>query len=127
MLRSDPVRIQNNVFAQGLRDFSENVNKQLIDRQIPEEQVKSINQSMNELAKEVEDISSGKEQEIDYVKRTNIEGKTASVIQGVLNVLPQGAETVAMFTPLAPFSKLIGKGIQDIVNAIQKSNNNSRS
>jgi len=50
------------------------------------------------------------------VKQTNIEAKTASVIQKVLNVLPQAAETAATFRPLAP----IGKGMQEIVNAIQQ-------
>jgi hypothetical protein len=113
-------RIQNNEFAQSLRGFSENINKQFKDRQIPEEQIISINQSMSELAKEVEEIRQGKEQEIDYVKQTNLEAKTASVIQKVINVLPQAAETAATFTPLAPFSKLIGKGIQEMVNAIQR-------
>ena len=81
---------------------------------------------MSELAKEVEDIKPGKEREIDYVKQTNIETKTASVIQKVLNVLPQAAETTVTFTSLAPFSRLIGKGMQEMVNAIQRrrSNNN---
>jgi|GEM_PF-1790062 hypothetical protein len=59
---------------------------------------------MSELAKEVEDIRPDKEQEIGYVKQTNVEAKTASVIQKVLNVLPQAAETAATFTPLAPFA-----------------------
>jgi hypothetical protein len=36
----------------------------------------------------------------------------------VLKVLPEAAETAAIFTPLAPFSKLIGKGTQQIVDAI---------
>ena len=38
----------------------------------------------------------------------------------MLDVLPQAAETAATFTPLAPFSKLIGKGVQGIVDAIAK-------
>ena len=77
---------------------------------------------MNELAKEVEDIKPGKEeeQEIDYIKQTQVESKTASLIQKVLNVLPEAAETAATFTPLAPFSKIIGKGTQQIVDAIAK-------
>jgi hypothetical protein len=37
----------------------------------------------------------------------------------VLTVLPEAAETAATFTPLAPFSKLIGKGVQGIVDAIK--------
>lgn len=107
-------------YAQALKEFSENVNQQLKGRQIPEEEVKSINNNMNELAKEVEDVKPGKEAEVDYVKQTQVETKTASLIQRVLTVLPEAAETAATFTPLAPFSKLIGKGTQQIVDAIAR-------
>ena len=44
--------------------------------------------------------------------------KTATTIQKVLDVLPKAAEIAATFTPLAPFSKLIGKGVIQIVDAI---------
>jgi len=115
-----------NEYSQALKEFSENINRQLKGKQIPEEEVKSINNNMNELAKEVEDIKPGeegeqqKEEQIDYVKQTQIETKTASLIQRVLKVLPEAAETAATFTPLAPFSKLIGKGTQQIVDAIAR-------
>jgi hypothetical protein len=101
-----------------LKEFSESVNQQLKGKQIPEDQVKEINNNLNEFAKEVQDIKPGEEELIDYIKQTQIESKTASTIQKVLNVLPEAAETAATFTPLAPFSKLIGKGVQGIVDAI---------
>lgn len=106
-------------YANALKEFSDSVNQQLKGTQIPEEKVKDINNNLNELAKEVQDIKPGEEQQqIDYVKQTQIESKTATTIQKVLDVLPEAAETVATFTPLAPFSKLIGKGVQGIVDAI---------
>jgi hypothetical protein len=108
-----------NEYAQALKEFSENINQQLKGQKIPEEEVKAINNNMNELAKEVEDVKPGKEVEIDYVKQTQVESKTASLIQKVLTVLPEATETAATFTPLAPFSKLIGKGVQGIVDAIK--------
>jgi hypothetical protein len=108
--------VGDNEYAESLKQFSETINDQLKGRQVPEEKVKSINQSINELAEEVQDVKPGKE--LDYVKQTNVEAKTASVIQKVLDVLPQAAETATTFTPLAPFSKLIGKGVQGIVDAI---------
>jgi hypothetical protein len=111
-------QIQDNEYVENLKKFSENINNQLKGLQVSEEQVKSINESINELAKEVKDIKPGKE-EVDYVKQTNVEAKTANVIQKVLDVLPQVAETATTFTPLAPFSKLIGKGVQGIVDAIR--------
>lgn len=82
--------------------------------------MKLINQSISELAKAIEGVKPGAEQEIDYDKQKNIEAKTGGLIQRVLNVLPQAAETATTFTPLAPLSKLIGKGVQEIVNAIQR-------
>jgi molecular chaperone GrpE (heat shock protein) len=104
---------------ESLKQFSENINNQLKGLQVSEDKVKSINESIDALAKEVEDIKLGTEQEIDYVKEANVNAKTASVIQKVLDVLPHAAETAATFTPLAPFSKIIGKGVQEIVDTIK--------
>lgn len=105
-------------YAKVLDDFSKSINEQLKGLQLPEEKVKEINSGLDELAKEVQDVKPGKEEQLDYVKQTNVEAKTASVIQKVLDALPQAAETASTFTPLAPFSKLIGKGVQGIVDAI---------
>jgi hypothetical protein len=82
-----------NEYAESLRAFSEAVTNQLKNRQILEDHVKSINQSISELAKAIEGVKPGAEQEIDYEKQKNIEAKTGSLIQRVLNVLPQAAET----------------------------------
>jgi hypothetical protein len=113
-------KIPDSEYGKALKEFSETINQQLKGRQVPEDQVKSINTSLEELAKEVEDVKPRKgESEINYVKRTNIESKTATVIQRVLNVLPEAAETAATFTPLAPFSRFIGKGVEQIVDAIE--------
>ena len=114
-------KIQNNEYTESLKAFSEMINNQLKDRRIPEEKVKSINQNLDDLAKEIEEIKPGKEK-LDYVKQMNVESKTATLIQKILDVLPEAAETASTFTPLAPFSKLIGKGVQQIVNAVKKNN-----
>jgi hypothetical protein len=114
-----------NEYAMALKEFSEEINNRLKGKQVPEEQVKSVNNSLEELAKEVQDVKppkegGGEQEQIDYAKQVNIESKTVSVVQKVLNLLPEAAETAATFTPLAPFSKLIGKGVTQIVNAIAK-------
>jgi hypothetical protein len=57
-------QIQNNEYAESLKQFSDTINDQLKVRQIPEEKVKSINDSINGLAEELKDIKSGKEQEL---------------------------------------------------------------
>ncbi|MGA9169937.1 MAG: hypothetical protein WBZ20_07310, partial [Nitrososphaeraceae archaeon] len=112
--------IQDPEYAKALKDFSENINQQLKGRQIPEEQVKSINTSLEELAKEVQGVKPGREGQIDYPRQLNIESKTVSIVQKILNVLPEEAETADTFTPLSPFSKLIGKGVIQIVEDIAK-------
>jgi hypothetical protein len=116
--KQELANISDNEYKKALQNFSESINQQIKGFQIPEAQIKDINNSLNDLAKEVTDVKPGKEQEIDYAKQTQIESKTATVIQRVLNVLPQAAETAATFTPLAPLSKLIGKGVEQIVDAI---------
>lgn len=113
-------KIQGPEYARALKDFSENINQQLKGRQIPEEKVKEINTSLEELAKEVQDVKPGREEQMDYPNQVNIESKTVSVVQKILNVLPEAAETAATFTPLAPFNKIIGKGVTQIVDAIVK-------
>ena len=113
-------KIQGPEYARALKDFSENINQQLKGRQIPEEKVKEINTSLEELAKEVQDVKPGREEQMDYPNQVNIESKTVSVVQKILNVLPEAAETAATFIPLAPFSKIIGKEVTQIVDAIAK-------
>lgn len=127
-INADPDRlskIKSSEYAESIKDFSQVINNKLKGYQLKEEQVKSINQAVDNLAEEVQDIKPD-QQEVDYVKQTAVESKTATLIQKVLSVLPQTAEVVATFTPLAPFSKLLGKGIKSIVEAIQKSLNNSK-
>jgi hypothetical protein len=75
---------------------------------------------LTELGKEVEDIKPGQEDKVDYVKKIQVEGKTASLVQKVLDVLPEAAENISSLTPVAPFNKIIGKTVQSIVNAVKK-------
>ena len=44
-------------YANALKEFSEKVNQELKGKQIPEEEVKAINNNMNEFAKEAEDVN----------------------------------------------------------------------
>jgi len=55
-----------------------------------------------------------------YAKKTGIKAKLAAVAEALMKILPKTAETIAAFTPLAPFSKLIGEGVEEMVKAIQK-------
>jgi hypothetical protein len=118
----DESKIQKvpNEYANALRKFSESINEELKGRQIPEDKVKAINGDLTELGREVEGVKPGEEDNVDYVKKLQVEGRTASLVQKILGVLPEAASTVARFTPLAPFEKIIGKTVQSIVDAVSK-------
>jgi hypothetical protein len=91
-------------YAESLTKFIE----EFENYNIPPEQAKPIQGSLNDLSKEVEGIKP--EEKVSTVKQKNIK---------VLKVLPKTVETASAFTPLAPFSKLIGEGVQQLVEAIQ--------
>lgn len=105
-------------YAKSLENFSKSANEQLKINKIPQEKVAPVQESINELAKEVEDVKP--DEKISVVKKKNIDAKFTSVVEGLLKVLPKTAETIAAFTPLAPFGKLIGQGVEELVKTIQK-------
>jgi hypothetical protein len=98
--------------------FSESISQQLKANNVPPEKVKPIQESINELVKESEGIKP--EQQIGVIKQSDLKSKFINVAKHVLKVLPKTAETVAAFTPLAPFSKLIGEATQHLVEGVQK-------
>ena len=105
-------------YANSLKSFSESVNQQIKANNVPPEKVKPIQESINELVKESEGIEPG--QSVGVIKQSDLKSKFINVAKHVLKVLPKTAETVAAFTPLAPFSKLIGEATQHLVEGVQK-------
>lgn len=53
-------------------------------------------------------------------KKVQYSTKFSIFAEKVLKILPKTAETVAAFTSLAPFSKLIGESIQQLVEFYTK-------
>jgi hypothetical protein len=102
-------------YRKSLRDFSNKINTHLENH--PE--VKPINQSMIGLARQIEDITTGNKNEFDYEKQKNIEAKIGGIIQKVLKILPEKAESTATIATLGPLGKLAGKEVLEIKNAIQ--------
>lgn len=105
-------------YANSLKAFSESINQQLKANNVPSEKVKPIQESINELVKESEGIKP--DQQIGVMNQSDLKSKFINVAKHVLKVLPKTTETVAAFTPLAPFSKLIGEATQHLVEAIQE-------
>jgi hypothetical protein len=100
-------------YAESLTKFIEEFKKY----NITPEQAKPIQDTLNDFTKEVEGIKP--EEKVSTVKQKNINSKFSIFAEKVLKVLPKTVETVSAFTPLAPFSKLIGEGVQQLIQSIQ--------
>lgn len=108
-----------NEYADALKKFTESLNQQFKDQQVSKEQVQEINSTLEDLAKEVEDVKQGEEEKekINPGKRRILNGKFGNVVQTVLKVLPTAAKIgSSLFAPLSPFSDLIGEKVQKVVD-----------
>ena len=101
-------------YADSLKAFM----KQIKNYNIPPEQIKPIQADLNDLTKEIEGVKP--EEKVSTVKQKIVNSKFSVFAEKVLKLLPKTAETVAAFTPLAPFSKLIGEGVEHLVQTIQE-------
>jgi tetratricopeptide (TPR) repeat protein len=114
-----PTTGQVNQYAESLKSFYEYIKQQFKARNIPTGQLKPIEQSIQELCKDVEDVQ--EPEKITWIKKKRIDTKFADVVKNVTTALPEAQESLAVFTALAPLSNLIEEGgeIQEIVKDIQ--------
>jgi hypothetical protein len=106
-------------YSESLKEFTEKINSELQGQILSEDQKNAINKSIDEFAKEVEDsrVEESKENELPRAKKRELNGKLGTVIKTVLKILPTAAKIGAsLFTPLSPFSDLIGEKVENIVN-----------
>jgi hypothetical protein len=105
-------------YASSLKAFCNEANRQLKANKVPPEKVAEVQTQMESLATEVEGLPA--DEPPPPTRKLNIAAKFANMAKGLLKVLPDTAETIAAFTPLAPFSKLIGTGVEELVKSIRK-------
>lgn len=103
-------------FSQSMQGFTENINRLLEKYKVEPEKVVPVQQKINELAEEVAEV--GPEAKVDYEKEISLKSKLVSAAAGLAKLLPRGAEVVSAFTPLAPFSKLIGEAVDVVVRNV---------
>ena len=122
---SDSFNIENNLlsnlpqtYADAFKNFNENISDQFKQNNISEEKSKEVNNTITELVKETQGLKP--DQEPKLLKQQKWREKFFKVLENILPVLPKTAETIATFTPLAPFSKIIGNAIEKIVEEVQK-------
>jgi len=106
-------------YSESLKEFTEKINSELQGQTMSEDQKNAINNNIDELAKEVEEakVEEGKENELPRSRKRELNGKLGTVIKTVLKILPTAAKIgTSLFTPLSPFSDLIGEKVEDLVN-----------
>jgi hypothetical protein len=106
-------------FQKSIADFTGLVKKELEGKTVTPEQINSINNRINELAKEFEGVKAHEEIP-DEDKKDDIKSKLRNLADAFLALTPDIAEGIAQVTPLAPFTKAIGKGAEYFSNLIRR-------
>lgn len=104
-------------FKSSLDEFLAEVNKK--SGQLSDEQRKSISEIIDKIAKEYQSVKPGEEIQ-DEDKKDEIKSKQISLAEKIVDLMPDVAESIASVTPLAPFSKAIGKGATYFGDLIKK-------
>jgi len=104
-------------YSQALSSFSDNIKREMMKLNLKDNEIKKIQESINELIEETKGI--GTNESIGIIKQQDFKEKFFKVLKNVLPVLPKTAETIAAFSPLSPFSKFIGEAVERIVKNVQ--------
>jgi hypothetical protein len=104
-------------YADSLKAFTDAINLQFKDNSIPSDKVAEVQKNVDEFSKELEGVKAG--QELGIIKKTSLKSKFVNIAKAALTTLPKTLQVITAFTPLAPFSGLIGEDTQLLVQAIQ--------
>ncbi len=74
---------------------------------------KQINSSLDDLAKEIEDIKY--QEKISPAKARILNALVTEVVHEVVGALPLGTNVTSTFAPLTQFNSLIGESVEKIV------------
>ena len=128
----------NNEYLQGLKELTEKLEKEYEKYKVPKEKQTEINQGILDLEKEVKDLKpeakvepkpetkvepkpETKVKDLEEDKQKEIKTKTRTLMEKIVDVLPEASETIANLTPFSsPFSKLIKTGVQTLVDNYKK-------
>jgi hypothetical protein len=123
---SGDIKVEKNIlsnldpeFQKSITDFTELLKKELEGRSVAAEQINSINNRINELAKEFEGVKADEEIP-DEDKKDDIKSKLRNLADALLALAPDVAEKIAQVTPLAALSKPIGKGVGYLSDLIRR-------
>jgi hypothetical protein len=104
-------------YADSLKAFTDAINQQLKANNVPSDKVAEVQKNVEDFSKELEGIKPG--QEPGVIKKTSLKSKLINIAKSVLPILPRTLQVLTAFTPLAPFSGLIGEDTQALLKAVQ--------
>jgi|SRR5689334_15928838 zinc-ribbon domain len=106
-------------YADSLKAFTDAINQQFKANNVPSDKVAEVQTNVNEFSKELEGVKPG--QDPGIVKKSNLKTKLINIAKAALTILPKTLPVIlSAFTPLQPFSQLIGEDTQVLVQAVQK-------
>ena len=106
-------------YADSLKAFTDAINQQFKTNNVPSDKVAEVQRNVNEFSKELEGVKPG--QDLGIIKKSNLKSKLINIAKAALTILPKTLPVVlSAFTPLQPFSQLIGEDTQVLVQAVQK-------
>jgi len=114
--------VLNNIdpqFKNSIEEFEKMINEKFKDTSVPEDSKKHLQENVEKLAQEVKNVKPDSalqnEEKIDSIKSYLV-----NIADKIVELSPDIAESVALMTPLSPFSKVIGKGVGFIAERIKK-------
>jgi hypothetical protein len=106
-------------FKNSIEEFEKTINEKLKDIPVSEDSKISLQENVEKLAKEVKDVKPDQVLQ-DEDRVDSIKSYLVNISDKIVELSPNIAESIASMTPLAPFSKVIGKGTSFIAERIKK-------
>jgi hypothetical protein len=105
-------------YAASFEQLTEKINEELKKEKVPPEKVDPLQESANDLAKELSDVK--KPESVPFEKKHNITEKFIKFGKAIARASPTIARIVIGMTPLAPIGELVGRGFDKIVEESMK-------
>jgi len=100
-------------YAASLEQLTKKINEQIKQEKLPPEKVAPLQESANDLAKELSDVK--QPEAVPFEKKNSIGSKLVKFGKAIARASPTIARTVVGMTPLAPISGLVGEAFEKIV------------
>jgi hypothetical protein len=105
-------------YSASLEQLTNKINEELKKEKVPPEKVAPLQESANELARELSDVK--QHEKVPFEKKNTIGSKLVKFGKAIATASPTIARIVVGMTPLAPVSGLVGEAFDKIVEDAMK-------